>query len=118
MKDIIADAQKASYTVPEDDPKKQGILISDAWMAKLHSIKIHLFTFVEKPGTGIFLMKESSKMYRPQKKRENRRLTKRLGGPSVGSSDTRNLGEHRTRDRTLGEVSSARYRHRSKGTRR
>ena len=107
MKDIIADAQKARYTVPEDDPKKQGILISDAWMAELskhpyHSSKIHLLTLVEKPGTGIFLMKESSKLYRPQKEREKRRLTKRLGGPSVGSSDTRNLGGAQNKRQNLG----------------
>jgi len=29
MKDIIADAHKKRYTVADDDPKKEGILISD-----------------------------------------------------------------------------------------
>ena len=57
-----------------------------------HSSKIYQLKLVEKPGTGIFLMKESSKLYRPQKEREKRKLTKRLGGPSAGSSDARNLG--------------------------
>jgi hypothetical protein len=34
MRDIIAEAHKARYTVAEDDPKKQGIVISDAWLAE------------------------------------------------------------------------------------
>ena len=52
MKDIIADAQKVRYIVPEDDPKKQSILISEAWMAELqkhpyHSSKIYQLKLVE-----------------------------------------------------------------------
>ena len=94
MKDIIAEAHKARYTVADDDPKKQGIVISDAWLAELekhpyHSSKCWWLTFIEKPGTGIFLMKESSKLYRPQKEREKKKLSKRLGGPSVSSADSR-----------------------------
>ena len=74
MKDIILAAQKARFTVSDDDPKKQGILISDAWIKELekhpyHSSKSSLLTLIEKPGTGIFLMKESSKLYRPHKER-------------------------------------------------
>jgi len=30
MKDIIADANKARYTVADDDAKNQGIVISEA----------------------------------------------------------------------------------------
>ena len=41
MKDIIADAHKARYTVAEDDPKKQGIVISDAWLAELEKHPYH-----------------------------------------------------------------------------
>ena len=94
MKDIIADAHKARYTVADDDPKKQGIVISDAWLAELekhpyHSSKCRCLTFIEKPGTGIFLMKESSKLYRPQKEREKKKLSKRLGGPSMSSGEGR-----------------------------
>ena len=107
MKDIIADAQKVRYTIPEDDQKKQGILISDAWMAELqkhayHSSKIYQLTLVEKPGTGIFLMNESSKLCRPQKEREKRKLTKRIGGPSTGSSDARYLGGAQNKRQNLG----------------
>lgn len=87
MRDIISDAQRARFTVSDSDPKKQGILISDAWMKELekhpyHSSKSILIILLEKPGTGIFLMKESSKLYRPHKDREQRKLLKRLGGPN------------------------------------
>ena len=43
MKNIIAEAHKLRYTVAEDDPKKQGIAISDAWIAELDK---HLITQV------------------------------------------------------------------------
>ena len=94
MKDIIAEAHKSRYTVADDDPKKQGIAISEFWLAELekhpyHSSKISNLTIIEKPGTGIFLMKESSKLYRPHKEREKRKLTKRLGGPTASSIDSR-----------------------------
>ena len=94
MKDIIAEAHKSRYTVADDDPKKQGIAISESWLAELekhpyHSSKISYVTLIEKPGTGIFLMKESSKLYRPHKEREKRKLTKRLGGPTASSIDSR-----------------------------
>jgi hypothetical protein len=94
VKDIIAEAQKARYTVEEGASGDEGIAISDAWMAELqkhpyHSSKYFRITFIEKPGAGIFLMKDSSKLYRPYKEREQRKLDKRLGGPSAGSSDSR-----------------------------
>ena len=94
MKDIIAEAHKLRYTVADDDPKKQGIAISESWLAELekhpyHSSKISNLTCIEKPGTGIFLMKESSKHYQPHKEREKRKLTKRLGGPTASSIDSR-----------------------------
>jgi len=68
MKDIIAGAHKARYTVGEDDTKKHVINISQAWMAELlkhpyHSSKCLMLILVEKPGTGIFLMKESAKLH-------------------------------------------------------
>ena len=67
-----------------------------------HSSKIFQLTLVEKPGTGIFLMKDSSKLYRPQKDREKRKLTKRLDGPSTGSSDARNLGGAQNKRQNMG----------------
>jgi hypothetical protein len=35
-----------------------------------HSSKLFMLIDLEKPGTGIFLMKESAKLHRPQKERE------------------------------------------------
>ena len=67
-----------------------------------HTSKIYKLTLVEKPGTGIFLMKESSRVYRPQKEREKRKLTKRLGGPYTGSSDAKNLGGAQKKRQNLG----------------
>jgi len=40
---------------------------------------------VEKPGTGIYLMKESAKLHRPHKEREKKKLAKRLWAPSEAS---------------------------------
>ena len=58
MKNIIAGAHKARYTVGEDEKKNQAINISQAWMAKLqkhpyHSSKWLMLILLEKPGTGI-----------------------------------------------------------------
>lgn len=41
MKDIIADAHKKRYTVADDDPKREGILISDQWMTELQKHPYH-----------------------------------------------------------------------------
>ena len=94
MKDIIAEAHKARYTVSEDDPKKQGIAISESWISELekhpyHSSNIWELTHLEKPGTGIYLLKESSKLYRPHKEREKHKLGKRLGGPTMSAAEAK-----------------------------
>ena len=41
MKDIIAEAQKARYTVAEDASGEKGISISEAWMAELQKHPYH-----------------------------------------------------------------------------
>ena len=43
-----------------------------------HSSKRHVADNVEKPGTGIFLMKEHAKLYKAQKNRTVHTLSKRL----------------------------------------
>ncbi len=84
-----------------------------------HSSKIFKLTLVEKPGTGIFLMKESSKLYRPQKEREKRKLTKRLGDPPQRAALMQgSWAGPTTSDRTWVADISVRCRHRSKATRR
>jgi hypothetical protein len=69
MTDIIHDASSKRFKVSDDDPKKQGIAITDGWFEELtkhpyHSSKQHNIYLVEKPGTGIFLMKEHAKLYK------------------------------------------------------
>ena len=43
-----------------------------------HSSKICILIFVEKPGTGVFLMKEKAKLYKVPKDRVSHMLSKRL----------------------------------------
>jgi hypothetical protein len=45
IKDIIAGAHKARYTVAEDDTKNQAISISEAWMAELQKHPYHSSKF-------------------------------------------------------------------------
>ena len=107
MRDIIAEAQKARYTVDEGASGEKGIAISDAWMAELqkhpyHSSKLWLLIHIEKPGTGIFLMKESAKLHRPQKEREKKKLAKRLWAPSEASNEDKNAGGALKKRQNLG----------------
>jgi hypothetical protein len=90
MQDIIADASKSRFTIGEDDEKKEGILVTDAWMQELmkhpyHSSKQSFLTIVEKPGTGIFLMKERAKLVKVQKNRTVHTLSKRLTSEEAGA---------------------------------
>ena len=43
-----------------------------------HSSKICILIFAEKPGTGVFLMKEKAKLYKVPKDRVSHMLSKRL----------------------------------------
>jgi Zn-dependent M16 (insulinase) family peptidase len=50
-----------------------------------YSRKLILLILIEKPSTGIFLMKESAKLHRPQKERDKKKLAKGLLAPSEAS---------------------------------
>jgi hypothetical protein len=67
-----------------------------------------LLILVEKPGIGIFLMKESAKLHRSQKEREKKKLAKRLWAPSELSNDDKKQVGHKTKGRTWEEDSSQR----------
>ena len=67
-----------------------------------NSSKHSMLTLIGKPGTAIFLMKESSKLYRLHKEREQRKLIKRLGGPAAGSSDAKIGGGAQSKRQNLG----------------
>ena len=69
MQDIIAGAQKNRFKISDEDPKKKGIAITEGWFQELmkhpyHSSKLLWIDFLEKPGIGVFLMKESAKLYK------------------------------------------------------
>ena len=63
-----------------------------------HSSKICILIFAEKPGTGVFLMKEKAKLYKVSKDRVTHLLSKRLNGEEqkndVGMMEA-NVGEKR-----------------------
>ena len=92
MKDVIADAQKKRYGVQPDDERKQGILITDTWFAELtkhpyYSSKTSSTKPAEKPGTGIFLMKERAKLVKLPKKRLSHQLSKKINDPAYAAEE-------------------------------
>ena len=63
-----------------------------------HSSKLSILTYIEKPGTGIFLMKERAKLYKPQTDRKVHTLSKRLSsGTSIMASSESNSGAQNKR---------------------
>ena len=88
MKDIIKDAQEKRFKPSNDPERKEGILITEDWLKELtahpyHSSKYFIFTYAEKPGTGIFLMRERSKLYKSQSNKNEFVLSKRLQDEEV-----------------------------------
>ena len=80
------------YSIQEEDPKRQGILITDTWFAELtkhpyHSSNKPSLTVIEKPGTGIFLMKERTKLVKVPKNREQYPLAKRISDPEYAQEE-------------------------------
>lgn len=103
MKDVIAFAHEKRFKVPEEDQKKSAILISDSWFAELqkhpyYSRKNSSLIVIGKPGTGVFLLKESAKLYKAQKNRSSFALAKRMASEDHkmdGASENRGAGEKR-----------------------
>ena len=88
MTDIIHDASSKRFKVSDDDPKRQGIAITEGWFQELtkhpyHSRKHHVTDLLKKPGTGIFLMKEHAKLYKAQRQLTVHTLSKRLQDEEV-----------------------------------
>jgi hypothetical protein len=84
MKDIISDANKKRFSADEDAPKKEAIRLSDAWLEELlkhpyHSRKLWKLTVIGKPGTGVYLLRESAKVSKEIKERKMFKIAKRLG---------------------------------------
>lgn len=86
MKDIIEEANKKRFKADQTEGKKEAIAISDAWLDLLlkhpyHSRKVFLLTCIGKPGTGVYLLRESAKVTKEIKDRKMFKVAKRLGGP-------------------------------------
>ena len=69
MKEILKGANDQRFKPSDEPEKKEGILITEDWLKELtahpyHSSNFSLLTSVEKPGTGIFLMRERAKLYK------------------------------------------------------
>ena len=85
MKDIITEANEKRFKANGDGEKKEAIRLSDAWLDELmkhpyHSRKVSLLIFVGKPGTGVYLLRESAKVSKEIKERKMFKLSKRLNG--------------------------------------
>jgi hypothetical protein len=111
MTDIIQAASNKRFKVSDDDPKRQGIAITDGWFKELmkhpyHSSKQPALNLVEKPGTGIFLMKESAKLYKQQRKRTSHALSKRLQQEEVKDGELMQDDEEAEKKRKLADGSA------------
>jgi hypothetical protein len=111
MTDIIQAASNKRFKVSDDDPKRQGIAITDGWFQELmkhpyHSSKQPALNLVEKPGTGIFLMKESAKLYKQQRKRTSHALSKRLQQEEVKDGELMQDDEEAEKKRKLADGSA------------
>lgn len=67
MTDVIKHAHEQRYKAADNDPKKESIVVTSAWMDELtkhpyFSCKMSFLISLGKPGTGIFLLKESAKL--------------------------------------------------------
>jgi hypothetical protein len=84
MKDVISAANDKRYKADKGDDKKDAIRLSDAWLEELmkhpyHSRKLFPLTLIGKPGTGVYLLRESAKVSKEIKERKMFKLAKRLG---------------------------------------
>lgn len=88
LEQIIKEAHENRFKLGEKDDSKAGILITEEWLKELnkypfHSSKCLQLICVEKPGTGIFLMRERAKLVKSQKDRKKFTLSKRLGSDEI-----------------------------------
>lgn len=72
------------FKADKDGDKKDAIKLSDAWLEELmkhpyHSRKLLIITYIGKPGTGVYLLRESAKVSKEIKNRRMVTLSKRLG---------------------------------------
>jgi hypothetical protein len=83
MKDIIASANEKRFKADSEGERKEAIRLSDTWLDELlkhpyHSSKLILLTCIEKPGTGVYLLRESAKVTKQMTGRKKFALSKRM----------------------------------------
>ena len=81
MKEIIEEANKKRFKLDKEDENKEGILITENWFTKhlYYLNKIILpHIYLEKPGTGMFLMRERAKLFKGTGERRKHSFSKRL----------------------------------------
>lgn len=108
MKTIVEEAHKKRFKIEDEDPKKKAILISESWMAELqkhpyYSSKPSQLILAEKPGTGIFLMKEHAKLYKAHKSRVRHSLSSRLGDENQSMLEESKREEPSQKRKNLGD---------------
>jgi hypothetical protein len=108
MEEVIKCAHEKRFKLNDQEEEKSGILISESWMQELmkhpyHSSKFWLLICVEKAGTGIFLMKEKSKLYKPRKAQIKHVLSKRLSQMNPSNQDGSLAEETSTKRKNLGD---------------
>ena len=72
MKDVIQEANEKRFKADKDGDKRDAIKLSDAWLDELMkhpylSRKFQHVTYVGKPGTGVYLLREFIGQQRDQK---------------------------------------------------
>lgn len=108
MRDIIAAANEKRFKANPEGERKEAIRLSDAWLDELlkhpyHSSKLFLLIRVEKPGTGVYLLRESAKVSKQITQRMKFPLAKRMhseleGGDVVMASAATSLKQKRGAD--------------------
>jgi hypothetical protein len=68
MQDVISQAHAIRFKAPDNDPKKDSIVVSEQWMVELNkhsyfsSKPFNILLVKYKAGKGVFLLKERAKL--------------------------------------------------------
>ena len=86
-----------------------GILITEDWLKELnkhpfHSSKCLQCNGVEKPGTGIFLMRERAKLVKTQNERKRFTISRRLGTDEVKEDEEMNENPASRKKKKISDV--------------
>jgi hypothetical protein len=85
LKGVIAEAHKLRFKEGQEQKASSVIMIKDSWLAELTkypyiSSKFYLLIVIEKKGTGVFLLKERTKLVKVKKNVIKHTLQRRMTG--------------------------------------